>query len=309
MWLPHAAGSPSPGVSSSPPRSCCGQLLATDQRGGVGGGAAARCWLWGCSPRRGSRCMGRPAGRTVTDASGRDPRERADFMRELRAVPRARGWGVSSAWVWSISDGRTEGAAWDRALKCILMPELKGVVSSRKAAGRGRRLGTVRGVTRAGRGLSGSPAGAQERTSPRLASARRPRPVAGVTDCGRVSGACGAGARRPACRAGGRGRGLLRWQPWFPESAVRAGGRVASRRASAVRAGAPARGPGKWEGASPHFLSQSDAHELCPRCPHAGRPARASRVPAWSAHPAPGDRPLRSSYKSDGDVIQVERHS
>lgn len=172
MWLPHAAGSPSPGVSSSPPRLCCGQLLATDQRGGVGGGAAARCWLWGCSPRRGSRCMGRPAGRTVTDASGRDPRERADFMRELRAVPRARGWGVSSAWVWSISDGRTEGAAWDRALKCILMPELKGAVSSRKAAGRGRRLGTVRGVTRAGRGLSGSPAGAQERTSPSLASAR-----------------------------------------------------------------------------------------------------------------------------------------
>lgn len=93
-------------------------------------------------------------------------------MRELRAVPRARGWGVSSAWVWSISDGRTEGAAWDRALKCILMPELKGVISSRKAAGRGRRLGTVRGVTRAGRGLSGSPAGAQERTSPSLASAR-----------------------------------------------------------------------------------------------------------------------------------------
>lgn len=137
-----------------------------------GGGSAARCWLWGCSPRRGSRCMGRPAGRTVTDASGRDPRERADFMRELRAVPRARGWGVSSAWVWSISDGRTEGAAWDRALKCILMPELKGVVSSRKAAGRGRRLGTVRGVTRAGRGLSGSPAGAQERTSPSLASAQ-----------------------------------------------------------------------------------------------------------------------------------------
>lgn len=135
------------------------------------------------------------------------------------------------------------------------------------------------------------------------------RPVAGVTDCGWVSGACGAGARRPACRAGGRGRGLLRWQPWFPESAVRAGGRVASLRASAVRAGAPAKGPGKWEGASPHFLSQSDAHELCPRCPHAGRPARASRVPAWSAHPAPGDRPLRSSYKSDGDVIQVERHS
>lgn len=36
MWLPHAAGSPSPGVSSSPPRLCCGQLLATDQRGGVG---------------------------------------------------------------------------------------------------------------------------------------------------------------------------------------------------------------------------------------------------------------------------------
>lgn len=172
VWLPHAAGSPSPGVSSSPPRSCCGQLLATDQRGRVGGGAAARCWLWGCSPRRGSRCTGRPAGRTVTDASGRDPRERADFMRELRAVPRARGWGVSSAWVWSISDGRTEGAAWDRALKCILMPELKGAVSSRKAVGRGRRLGTVRGVTRAGRGLSGSPAGAQERTSPSLASAR-----------------------------------------------------------------------------------------------------------------------------------------
>lgn len=140
------------------------------------------------------------------------------------------------------------------------------------------------------------------------------RPVAGVTDCGRVSGACGAGARRPACRAGGRGRGLLRWQPWFPESAVRAGGRVASRRASAVRAVPPPRG--RANGKEPARISCHKAtrraplaHELCPRCPHAGRPARASRVPAWSAHPAPGDRPLRSSYESDGDVIQVERHS